>query len=787
MSRAEPKPPSSPASKGWYDTLVSGMGALDALPTGFDLGPVSARRWIGWRLRALVACVIAACITVVLLAQGVARSPWIEARWSTNSQGQLVLESASAASLNVLRGQALWGVEARDGRTVPFQEAALLHRGPRWITDTNTSEAVIRTQRILAGELAPADGWRLVFSNGQRVEPVLAKRGWGGIGWAFWPLALLGIGVILAGVTVWLARPDLRNVFYLILTLCQGLNLLVVGVHSAPGLPLPIASIQHDTELRLTLDLISAAALVHVFAMHPVRLAYGPLLAAAAWLTAAGGAAVLYTHAVPEPWWTAQGMVVLLGSLALLVLHLSHALSPHPFTAIMRKLGYGAMAALLLLVLALGMAEGRGDLPERIADVGTAAWSVFFASVLLLVPLLTQSRHMLREFALLAGISTVATSLDLLFVAVFSWGPVTSVAAAVFLSLGAYGLARDRIVNQLTGSQALTLDRIFEQLYRAGRAIEQEPERRQALMESFLRELFDPLALEMMPRTLARSRVAGDGSALLIPAPRDGFTDFDGAPGNLAHVWVLKHAHRGKRLFTAEDARLADRVLQHLRRAVVYDRAVERGRSEERRRIAQDLHDDIGARLLTMIYKAQTPELEDYVRHTLQDLKTLTRGLAASEHILSHAIAEWKADIGQRLSAAQMTLVWSFTFDDDLPLTVTQWSGLTRILRELVSNAIYHAKATRVHIDGNVQGGRLLLWIADDGEGREPAKWSHGLGLGGVRKRVRSLGGAVRWRENSPRGIICEVQINNLDPAPASTLTTAGVPSRFGEPPLTRW
>ncbi len=236
----------------------------------------------------------------------------------------------------------------------------------------------------------------------------------------------------------------------------------------------------------------------------------------------------------------------------------------------------------------------------------------------------------------------------------------------------------------------------------------------------------------------------------------------------------------------AEDARLADRVLQHLRRAILYDRAVERGRTEERRRLAQDLHDDIGARLLTLMYKAQTPELEDYVRHTLQDLKTLTRGLAASEHMLSHAIAEWKADIGQRLAAAQMTLVWSFTMDDDLPLTVTQWSGLTRILRELVSNAIYHAKATRVHIDGNVQGGRLLLWIADDGEGREPAKWSHGLGLGGVRKRVRALGGAVRWRENSPRGIICEVQINHLDQTPSPSPTPGPLPSRFGEP-ATRW
>jgi hypothetical protein len=54
--------------------------------------------------------------------------------------------------------------------------------------------------------------------------------------------------------------------------------------------------------------------------------------------------------------------------------------------------------------------------------------------------------------------------------------------------------------------------------------------------------------------------------------------------------------------------------------------AVERGRSEERVRIAQDLHDDIGARLLTLMYKAPSTEMEEYIRHTLQDLKTLTRG-----------------------------------------------------------------------------------------------------------------------------------------------------------------
>ena len=185
---------------------------------------------------------------------------------------------------------------------------------------------------------------------------------------------------------------------------------------------------------------------------------------------------------------------------------------------------------------------------------------------------------------------------------------------------------------------------------------------------------------------------------------------------------------------------------------------MERGRHEERQRLAQDLHDDIGARLLTMMYQAPNPALQDYIRHTLQDLKTLTRGLAASEHRLSHAAAEWKADLNQRLSAAQAQLGWALSFDVDLLLSVAQWSALTRVLRELVSNSLYHGNASRINVSLQFEGACLCLSVADDGRGRAPQAWAHGLGLGGVRKRVKLLGGQVVWRENKPRGIVCEVR-----------------------------
>jgi signal transduction histidine kinase len=767
MSPAEPKPPSSPASKGWYDTLISGVGTLDALPTGFDIGPTTSTKKVGWRLRGLFITALLGCVALAALVRMLWVSPWIDAQWTAGPAGQMVLVATDTPALKPLQGQALQSIQWQGGQAVAVTDTTLLRRAPRWVFD-DASRQKLEDSHTRLGQPTAASA-TLQFAGAAPVAVPLPNRGLSGIGWAFWPLAVLALVISLVGFVVWLARPDVRNALYLLLCLCQGTSLTLIAIQTVPGIPVPLGILQVDVLARLALDLTSGAALVHLFTLHPQRLTYGPLIAAAGWLLATLPLASWDFVPPDSRWWFGQSAVLVLGTVAALVLWHSYRIHPSAFTATLRRLSWAVLGSLLLLMVSLLIAGDTPGFQQRVVEIGSAVWTVFFASVLLLVPFLARSRQLLREFALLAGISTVATSLDLLFITVFSLGEFASVALSVFLSLGAYAFARDWVINRLTGSNALTLDRIFEELYRVGRAVEQEPERRRELMEQFLRDLYEPMELHVSDRGLARSRVVADGSALLIPAPHDGHTDFDGATHAQPQSWILKHAHRGKRLFTVDDARLADRVLQHLRRAVMYDRAVERGRTEERRRIAQDLHDDIGARLLTLMYKAPNAELEDYLRHTLQDLKTLTRGLAASEHLLSHAVAEWKADIGQRLAAAQMTLHWSFTFDQDFPLSVTQWSGLTRILRELVSNAIYHAQATKVHVEGSLHDGRLLLWIADDGKGRDPSKWSHGLGLGGVRKRVRALGGAVRWRENGPRGIICEVQINHLHRSPSTT------------------
>ena len=311
-----------------------------------------------------------------------------------------------------------------------------------------------------------------------------------------------------------------------------------------------------------------------------------------------------------------------------------------------------------------------------------------------------------------------------------------------------------RAVNSRDGSG--TMERLFERLYRMARELEAKPQRSPALVARLLRELFEPLEVVQLRDPTLGSRIVCNGAGLIVPVPLLG--EMQPADAGTRSL-LVRHARKGQRLFTSEDARLTDRIVEQLHRAVAFDRAVEQGRSEERTRIAQDLHDDIGARLLTLMYQAPNPDIEDYIRHTLQDLKTLTRGLAAQNHRLSDAAGEWKVDLSQRLALAHCDLLWQLDYDQDIELTMVQWSAMTRILRELVSNAIAHARASRVVVSIALLNDQLDLSVADNGHGSAPEAWPHGLGLGGVRKRVKQLSGSVEWLTNEPRGIVCRVHV----------------------------
>ena len=729
-------------------TFDSTFEPVDPAPPGL------VARWAGWRRRLLAIGIALGFVAFFLLMRSIATWPTLHAGWSVDAQGRLELAASTDPALEEHLGEVVLALGSRDG-SIALTGPMTPQRSPRWIVDDASRAREQDTHERITAALAEPTV-TLTFSTGSAVTVKPAPRGVLDLPMIFWLLSLFGFALYAVALAVLLARATGRNVLYAVMALCQAANLMYIAVEVTFDLGLPGELARWNMPLRSTFDLITTAAMVNAACLHPRRLPGSGWIALLGWAAALALVVPLLLGWLPEVWWFTQIAVVVMGLVTFGLLSWSYRIEPHPFALVLRRFVVVTLCTWALLTAALAAAESMPRVPHNIGDIGATVWYVFVGSLLLLIPFLAKSQNSLREFTLLAAVSTIATSLALLFVAVFSLSPFAALTLSLFTSLGVYSTVRHWILNRMLSSSVLSTERMFGQLYRISRDIEAQPERTHALLAQLLGDLFEPLEVNVVDRRIAGSLVANDGSSMSVPVPELG------GEGALPGSVMLRFAQRGRRLFTLEDARLTDRIVEQLRRAAHFDKAVEQGRSEERLRLAQDLHDDIGARLLTMMYKAESPEMEDYLRHTLQDLKTLTRGLAASNHRLSHASAEWKSDLSHRLTAAHVALKWSFEFDDDLLLTVVHWSALTRILRELVSNTIAHSQAQELSIVFKLERDRIDLVLCDDGIGRGPQNWSHGLGLGGVRKRVKQLGGDVEWRELQPRGICCQVTIRDL-------------------------
>ena len=735
---------------------------------------------MGWRRLLLLPVALLASLCVVVLARTLAQTPDLDARWRLDGSGHLQLIATDLPFMRPALGHSLEVIVA-PGLAPLYVDGRRVVNSTRWMANDAERAAAARQQRQMARVLESGVPVVLGFTDRTSAQVTPHPRGYAALGITFWLLCGLGLALELVGAVVILLRQDARNLLFVVMAQCQAAQLLLAAVDAVPGIGNVSLLEGHEAALRMALDIVSCAALLNATLLYPTPLPPRRALAALAWIVAIGFSSAALAFDLPQAWWWCEALSLSTGLLVVGLLGWSYRITPHPYATVVRRLSIVATGSLALVTIVVSLNDRMPGEVQSLVTAVPGIWTVFFASLLLMSPFLARSQHMMREFAMLAGVSTLATSVDLLFVAVFSFNQFASITTSLFVALGAYAASRQWLLDQMIGARAVTTERLFEHLLRIARKVEEQPERAADWQLELFHAVFQPLVARHEPGFTQTTRWYEGGAGLLVPLavePPPGAgspSQFDDGEPPEPRLIVLRFAERGKRLFTAEDARLADRIVEQLRRAVAHDRAIEQGRSEERGRIAQDLHDDIGARLLTLMYKAPNPEMEDYVRHTLQDLKTLTRGLAATTHFLSHAAAEWKADIAQRLAPTGCTLEWSFAQDREIQLNVVQWSGLTRILRELVSNIIAHAHATHATIHAELANGQLKLAVADNGVGGTPKDWSTGLGLGGIRKRVRLLGGSIAWQQNTPAGVRCDVSVTLATPAPLPTLPGAAV------------
>lgn len=182
---------------------------------------------------------------------------------------------------------------------------------------------------------------------------------------------------------------------------------------------------------------------------------------------------------------------------------------------------------------------------------------------------------------------------------------------------------------------------------------------------------------------------------------------------------------------------------------------------EERERIHSDLHDDVGAKLLSLVYRAGSPENADLARSALQDLRDVVSRTQGDAFDLEDVLADWRSECEQRLGEATIDLDWrQDEAVKNLRLTQPQVLNIGRILREGISNVIRHAQADAVRLEVSVQPGGLSIRLEDNGVG-EPRERPcvSGRGLLNMQSRAQKLGAALRRYAVVPHGMGVELHL----------------------------
>jgi two-component system, NarL family, sensor histidine kinase UhpB len=172
---------------------------------------------------------------------------------------------------------------------------------------------------------------------------------------------------------------------------------------------------------------------------------------------------------------------------------------------------------------------------------------------------------------------------------------------------------------------------------------------------------------------------------------------------------------------------------------------VEKVTQQERKRIAADLHDDLGAKLLTIVHTSDNDRIATLAREALEEMRLSVRGLTGKPVKLIDALGDWRAEVVSRLSQTGVDGDWQAP-TEDLPQTLSArtYVQTTRILREAVNNIIKHSEASRCAVKCSLADGDFQLIIQDNGKGipmELDGKLDRGHGMSSMKHRAKQMQG----------------------------------------------
>jgi PAS domain S-box-containing protein len=239
--------------------------------------------------------------------------------------------------------------------------------------------------------------------------------------------------------------------------------------------------------------------------------------------------------------------------------------------------------------------------------------------------------------------------------------------------------------------------------------------------------------------------------------------------GMLVHVWgITRNITELKR---AEEER--QRSLEQLRALAARLQSI---REEERKRVAREIHDQLGQALtaikidLSSLVRElpagekqpskRTSSILQLVDESIQSVRRISTELRPGilDDLGLVAAIEWA---GEDFQARTGTTCQLDLPPEDIPVDAECATAIFRIFQETLTNVARHADAGKVDVRVAREGGDLILEVHDNGKGISTDKLANGeaLGILGMRERAMLLGGEITISSPPGNGTTVRVRI----------------------------
>lgn len=176
------------------------------------------------------------------------------------------------------------------------------------------------------------------------------------------------------------------------------------------------------------------------------------------------------------------------------------------------------------------------------------------------------------------------------------------------------------------------------------------------------------------------------------------------------------------------------------------------GEENERRRIAQELHDGLNGDLSAIKYRLSTLEdsglskidtenlnkVIDMIDESCAQVRSISHNLMPAS-IVDYGLLETIREFCSKMNASQAVKIDFQSFGNPIELSQKTETIIYRIIQELVTNILKHSKATEAMIQFNYREDELFITVEDNGIGFDKTKISKGIGHKNIKTRIDFL------------------------------------------------